>query len=66
MFNWKLHCLWRYFTKKTGVRQDIYTSSKCFCTSPTLVCLLLNTISYNGFLQMETQHEVANDLFAKG
>ena len=23
MFNWKLHCLWRYFTKQTGGRQDV-------------------------------------------
>ena len=25
-----------------------------------------NTTQYNGFLQIETQHEVANELFAKG
>ena len=25
-----------------------------------------NTITYNGFLQMEAQHEAANELFVKG
>ena len=28
---------------------------KCFCASPTLMCLLSNTLQYNGFLRMETQ-----------
>ena len=38
---------------------------KSFCVPPTLVCLLPINILYNGFLRMETQHEVGNELFAK-
>ena len=30
-------------------------SYKCFCASPTLMCLLPNTLQYNEFLRMETQ-----------
>ena len=30
------------------------------------MCLLTNTMQYKGFLQMETQHEDASELLAKG
>ena len=65
IFKGKLHCLWGYFRKQTG-REDVQTSLKCFCASRTLACLLPITIQYNGFLRIETQLEVANELFAKG
>ena len=38
--------LWRVISVKLN---------NVFCTSLTLMCLLPNTIKYNGFLRMETQ-----------
>ena len=32
-----------------------FAELKCFCASPTLMCLLPNTLQYNEFLRMETQ-----------
>ena len=32
-----------------------YAELNCFCVLPTLMCLLPNTLKYNGFLRMGTQ-----------